>query len=41
MVVDDMLDELEWIDAAPESIHADLEAIATTYRAYPDPWAVE
>ena len=41
VVLDDMLDEMEWIDATPESIHAELEAIATTYLAYPDPWAAE
>jgi hypothetical protein len=41
VVLDDMLDELEWIEATPESIHAELEAIATTYLAYPDPWAAE
>jgi len=39
VVLDDMLDEMEWIDMTPESIHAELEAIATTYLAYPDPWA--
>jgi hypothetical protein len=41
VVLDDMFDELEWIDATPESIHAELEAIATAYLASPDPWAAE
>jgi hypothetical protein len=39
VVIDDLFDELEWIDATPESLHADLEAIALTCLAYHDPWA--
>jgi hypothetical protein len=39
VVMDDMLDELPYIDATPESIHADLDAIAATYLDYSDPWA--
>jgi len=36
-----LLDELDYLDATPESIHTDLEAIAVACLAHPDPWARE
>jgi hypothetical protein len=39
VVMDDMLDELPHIDATPESMHADIDAIAATYLDYSDPGA--
>lgn len=38
VVTDDMFDELELIDATPETIHEDLEEIAGQLLAYVDPW---
>ena len=39
VVMDDMLDELPYIDATPDSIHADIGAIAATCLDFSDPWA--
>lgn len=38
VVTDDMFDELEFIDATPQSIHEDLEEIARQLLAHADPW---
>lgn len=38
VVADDVLDELEYVAATPESVHEDLEGIALRLLAYADPW---
>lgn len=38
VVADDVLDELEYVAATPESVHEDLAGIALRLLAYADPW---
>jgi hypothetical protein len=38
VVTDDVLDELKYVAATPESVHDDLEGIALRLLAYADPW---